>query len=551
MEGISNKPKQVFISYCHESADHSDRVLALADRLCLSHIDCVLDRYVQAPKQGWPLWMEQNIRCADHILIVCTETYDRRARGDEENGRGRGVIWESLLTYQYLYENAHSNSKIIPIVLAHSDIDHIPQPLRGYQYYNVSNDDGFQLLYRRIMDLPLVVKPPLGQPLNLPTGTNLTTIKSETPYLPDTAITQEGISEQKAASVDVEIVINQSFDEYSEEDQAKLLEAISLLLNLKDVQVVSKRRGSVVLTLRLSSVGAEMLIAAVEAGLLDYYHVASAQEVSLIDWEREKLRYTVKPNADIKGGDVNRSGLIPLVLYTFLTSLPTTNNSNELMLAFRNALRDLLHDVDSVTLIVNVNCGHNRQEALRYALFDDEHVLEENSLTAGRGNMAEQSAAKAEHLESILDSRDFELVTVHPPEYNHYFLGESTYLGSIVLYRHKSVPPITEMTLNIVQSLAPFMRFVLNAIVSLHQLNKVTSSTFNKVVSGVAVNAGLTVQEKRILILIALGHDYNTIAEILMVSTDTIRKHMKHIYRKSGVRSRGDLLAGLMMKVDS
>jgi hypothetical protein len=35
----------VFISYSHDSPEHVDRVLALADRLVHDGIDCILDQY--------------------------------------------------------------------------------------------------------------------------------------------------------------------------------------------------------------------------------------------------------------------------------------------------------------------------------------------------------------------------------------------------------------------------------------------------------------------------------------------------------------------------
>ena len=49
---------RVFISYSHDSEEHADRVLALADALCDGGIDVILDRYVHPRRQragpsGW------------------------------------------------------------------------------------------------------------------------------------------------------------------------------------------------------------------------------------------------------------------------------------------------------------------------------------------------------------------------------------------------------------------------------------------------------------------------------------------------------------------
>jgi hypothetical protein len=43
---------RVFISYSHDSPEHADRVLALADRLRAEGIDCHLDQYETSPPEG-------------------------------------------------------------------------------------------------------------------------------------------------------------------------------------------------------------------------------------------------------------------------------------------------------------------------------------------------------------------------------------------------------------------------------------------------------------------------------------------------------------------
>src|SRR5271166_4559244 len=95
-------PTRVLISYSHDSPQHEDAVLDLADRLRADGIDAILDQYVQSPSQGWPAWCEAEIHNADFVLMVCTETYLRRVDREEEPGKGRGVIWEARLIRQHL-----------------------------------------------------------------------------------------------------------------------------------------------------------------------------------------------------------------------------------------------------------------------------------------------------------------------------------------------------------------------------------------------------------------------------------------------------------------
>lgn len=88
---MMDQPPRVFISYSHDSDDHAARVLALADRLRAEGIDAALDQYEISPPEGWPSWMERQVREPDFVLVVCTEIYLRRAERREEPGVGHGV----------------------------------------------------------------------------------------------------------------------------------------------------------------------------------------------------------------------------------------------------------------------------------------------------------------------------------------------------------------------------------------------------------------------------------------------------------------------------
>jgi len=107
----------VLISYSHDSPEHNDRVLELANRLRADGIDCAVDQYEKSPAEGWPAWMEHRIEEAHFVLVVCTETYRRRMEGTASAGVGHGVRWESLLLRQQLYDAGAVNERVIPILL--------------------------------------------------------------------------------------------------------------------------------------------------------------------------------------------------------------------------------------------------------------------------------------------------------------------------------------------------------------------------------------------------------------------------------------------------
>ena len=52
MVGPDPHHPKVFISYSHDSLEHSNRVRELSDRLREDGIDCILDQYEVSPPEG-------------------------------------------------------------------------------------------------------------------------------------------------------------------------------------------------------------------------------------------------------------------------------------------------------------------------------------------------------------------------------------------------------------------------------------------------------------------------------------------------------------------
>lgn len=158
-------PTKVFISYSWDSEDHKECVLALANTLRTPWgIEADIDQYVRAkppftPSQGWDLWMEKRIEWAEFVLIVCTETYKRRFRGDEEPRIGRGVTWEGTIIRQNLYNDKLTNTKFIPVVFSVQDLTHVPIVLNGNDKYVLEDEKSFTELCYRLRKEPIVEMP--------------------------------------------------------------------------------------------------------------------------------------------------------------------------------------------------------------------------------------------------------------------------------------------------------------------------------------------------------------------------------------------------------
>ncbi len=158
-------PTKVFISYSWDSEDHKERVLALANTLRKPWgIETDIDQYVRAkppftPLQGWELWMEKRIEWAEFVLIVCTETYQRRFRGNEEPGIGQGSTWEGTIIRQHLYNNQLVCTKFIPVVFSSQDLKHIPIIFNGNDKYILEDEKSFGELCYRLNKKPVVTMP--------------------------------------------------------------------------------------------------------------------------------------------------------------------------------------------------------------------------------------------------------------------------------------------------------------------------------------------------------------------------------------------------------
>jgi len=166
---------KVFISYSHDSPEHSERVLALSNQLRALGVNVELDRYRVRPPQGWPLWCDEQLRpeVSSFVLVICTPTYRARVENQVGANEGRGVYWEGAILYNYLY-NAKGDSRFVPILLDDTPETAIPMPLEGHTRYRVRafelGDSGFEALYRELTGQPRTPKPELGELVPLGVG---------------------------------------------------------------------------------------------------------------------------------------------------------------------------------------------------------------------------------------------------------------------------------------------------------------------------------------------------------------------------------------------
>lgn len=171
-EVASQKNPTIFISYSHDNKEwalkngdpdtHRNRVFTLVEKLESEGIQCVIDRRFVNPVEGWARWMMNGIEDADFVLVIASETYNRRFRGKEEPDKGHGAQWEGAIITQEIYEANGKNQKFVPVIFEHADAAHIPLPIRSATRYNVSNDIEYDELYYYITNQPPYETPKLG-----------------------------------------------------------------------------------------------------------------------------------------------------------------------------------------------------------------------------------------------------------------------------------------------------------------------------------------------------------------------------------------------------
>lgn len=161
---MANNPR-VFISYSHRDEDYSKKVLAFANKLRSEGIDANVDLYEESPAEGWPRWMENQIRNSEYVIVLCDKSYYDKFYSDT---KGKGVVWEVSIVYQFLYDANTETQKFIPAFFESEDSQYIPTPLKQFTYYNVSTQNDHDKLYWRLRSITKTQKPPLGKLKPLP-----------------------------------------------------------------------------------------------------------------------------------------------------------------------------------------------------------------------------------------------------------------------------------------------------------------------------------------------------------------------------------------------
>jgi hypothetical protein len=89
----ARKRPTVFISYSHDSPEHSQRVLNLTNALRDHGCVVELDQFHNHEIVDWPRWCREQIgrETSDFVVGVCTAEYYRRIEGKVRPEQAKGV----------------------------------------------------------------------------------------------------------------------------------------------------------------------------------------------------------------------------------------------------------------------------------------------------------------------------------------------------------------------------------------------------------------------------------------------------------------------------
>ncbi len=137
----SGKPPvpTVFISYSHDSPEHKAWVARLAADIEEEGLEVVFDQEGVPLGTHLPCFMENGIKKADRVCIICTPKYAKKA----DEGKG-GVGYEKQIVTAEMFEDVGS-TKFIPVVAEGKDEEAIPGFLKGRKYVDFRDADAYKM----------------------------------------------------------------------------------------------------------------------------------------------------------------------------------------------------------------------------------------------------------------------------------------------------------------------------------------------------------------------------------------------------------------------
>lgn len=155
---------RVFLSYSHESPEHQSRVRLLYELLREQGVDAHGD--FGAEPRDWAEWTEEQVRCADRILVIASPGYRQQAEAEGGGASGRGVRFEWKYIRSAIYtDDQAATDKVVCVLMPGTGLTDVPAPLsaasRNHCRVASLTLEGMTGLLRRLFRQPYYVAPPI------------------------------------------------------------------------------------------------------------------------------------------------------------------------------------------------------------------------------------------------------------------------------------------------------------------------------------------------------------------------------------------------------
>ena len=197
------EPPKVFISYSHDTPEHKQWVSELGAKLRYNGVDAILDQWDLGLGEDPTRFMETGVRDSDRVLVICTDSYVRKA----DAGKG-GVGYERLIVTAQFVQDLGTN-KFIPIIRQPSGEERIPTYLGARIHINFTDDNQFDAKFNELLhelhQVPIVQKPPLGKNpfATLPSGQEIPSFEGTTVQLPEIPHQVGSVSDAYSAAFEI------------------------------------------------------------------------------------------------------------------------------------------------------------------------------------------------------------------------------------------------------------------------------------------------------------------------------------------------------------
>lgn len=221
----------------------------------------------------------------------------------------------------------------------------------------------------------------------------------------------------------------------------------------------------------------------------------------------------------------------------FLNVLPSSPDLLEWTRQLRDALCDLLPDIDNVSIAVN---GHFIDDVKPLA--GSGIWLMQTDAPMPQQHVFVDGVSTAKRLTDWIERGGIAIEGFHPPviiEYSEHGVP----LGSLILWRAATSAQISGATLDLLRSLdGLFVHLFVDHLLLHRAANPGTPELFGAMQT-LAEECHLTRQEQRVLNLRLFGLAYKEIADELGISVTTVSQHLAAAHRKAGVHSQTELFA--------